>query len=119
LYRVYGYKGKQVRDNIHASDVCSAVLAFAESPKAGAVYNIGGGRANSISILEAIGKLEELTSRELDWEYVDEPRRGDHICYISDVRRLERDYPGWRIEVSLEEILSDVAGVGDPAVSGA
>jgi CDP-paratose 2-epimerase len=118
-YRVYGYKGKQVRDNIHASDVCSAALAFAESPKAGAVYNIGGGRANSISILEAIGRLEELTGRKLDWEYVDEPRRGDHICYISDLRRLERDYPGWRIEVSLDEILADLAGVGDPAVSGA
>ena len=84
-YRIYGYKGKQVRDNIHASDVCAAALAFAESPRPGAVYNIGGGRANSVSILEAIARLEELTGRELAVEYVDEARRGDHICYISDL----------------------------------
>jgi CDP-paratose 2-epimerase len=108
-YRIYGYKGKQVRDNIHASDVCAAALAFAEAPRPGAVYNIGGGRANSVSILEAIARLEELTGRTLDVEYVDEPRRGDHICYISDLRRLKGDYPGWEVTVTLDEILADVA----------
>ena len=107
-YRIYGYKGKQVRDNIHASDVCAAALAFAEAPRSAAVYNIGGGRANSVSILEAIARLEELTGRKLDVEYVDEARRGDHVCYISDLRRLKADYPSWEITVSLEEILGDL-----------
>jgi CDP-paratose 2-epimerase len=107
-YRIYGYKGKQVRDNIHATDVCAAALAFAESPRAGAVYNIGGGRANSISILEAIAQLEELTGAELATEYVDEARRGDHICYISDLSRFQREYPSWRVTVTLEEILRDL-----------
>ena len=108
-YRIYGYKGKQVRDNIHASDVCAAALAFAAAPRPGAVYNIGGGRENSISILEAIGRLEELTGRSLDVEYVDDPRRGDHICYISDLGRLRSDYPGWNVTVTLDEILADLA----------
>jgi CDP-paratose 2-epimerase len=107
-YRIYGYKGKQVRDNLHATDVCAAALAFAEQPRAGAVYNLGGGRSNSISILEAIARLEELTSRKLEVEYVDEARRGDHICYISDLRRLRSDYPGWSVTVSLDEILAEL-----------
>jgi CDP-paratose 2-epimerase len=107
-YRIYGYKGKQVRDNIHASDVCAAALAYAAAPRPAAVYNIGGGRSNSVSILEAIAKLEELTGRTLDVEYVDEPRRGDHICYISDLGRLQSDYPGWRVTVTLDEILCEL-----------
>jgi CDP-paratose 2-epimerase len=108
-YRIYGYKGKQVRDNIHAADVCAAALAFAESPRVGAVYNIGGGRDNSISILEAIARLEELIGRKLEVEYVDEARRGDHICYISDLTLLKGDYPGWGVTVSLGEILEGLA----------
>lgn len=108
-YRIYGYKGKQVRDNIHASDVCAAALAFADAPRAGAIYNIGGGRENSVSILEAIARLEELTGRSLDVEYVDDARRGDHICYISDLRNLTTDYPSWEITVSLDDILEDLA----------
>jgi CDP-paratose 2-epimerase len=110
-YRIYGYKGKQVRDNIHASDVCAAILAFWESPRPGAVYNIGGGRENSVSILEAIARLEELTGDRLEYEYVDEPRVGDHICYISDLRRLRGDYPGWMVTVTLDDILTDLAVV--------
>jgi CDP-paratose 2-epimerase len=108
-YRIYGYKGKQVRDNIHAADVCTAALAFAESPRPAAVYNIGGGRANSVSILEAIARLEERTGRDLAVEYVDEARRGDHICYISDLSRLKSDYPGWEVTVTLDDILRDLA----------
>jgi CDP-paratose 2-epimerase len=108
-YRIYGYKGKQVRDNIHASDVSSAVLAFAERPSAAAVYNLGGGRENSISVLEAIGRFEELTGRELEREYVEEARRGDHICYITDLSRFRRDHPEWELSVSLEGILSELA----------
>jgi CDP-paratose 2-epimerase len=112
-YRIYGYKGKQVRDNIHASDVCSAALAFAERPSLAAVYNLGGGRENSISVLEAIERLEELTGRTLSREYVEEPRRGDHVCYISDLARFRGDYPEWEVAVPLDAILSElVAGAG-------
>jgi CDP-paratose 2-epimerase len=108
-YRVYGHKGKQVRDNLHARDVAAAVLAFAEQPRTGAVYNLGGGRANSVSMLEAIARLEELMGKTLQWTYVDEPRQGDHICYISDVRRFRADYPGWDPQVSLDDILGELA----------
>src|ERR671934_3119197 len=100
-YRIFGYKGKQVRDNIHSYDVCTAIMAFAERPLIGAVYNLGGGRENSISVLEAIGRFEELLDRKLDREYVDEPRRGDHICYISDLRRFRADHPEWELSVPL------------------
>jgi CDP-paratose 2-epimerase len=109
-YRIFGYKGKQVRDNIHASDVCAAALAYADAPRPGAIYNIGGGRENSVSILEAIARLEELTGRKLEVEYVEEARRGDHICYISDLGRLRGDYPGWDVRVTLDEILRELVG---------
>ena len=103
-YRVYGYKAKQVRDNIHSDDVCSAIMAFAESPRAGAVYNLGGGRQNSVSMLEAIERFEHLYGTKLAWEYVDEPRRGDHVCYISDLARFQTDYPAWQLETDLDAI---------------
>jgi CDP-paratose 2-epimerase len=110
-YRIYGYKGKQVRDNIHSFDVCTAVMAFAESPRPAAVYNLGGGRGNSCSMLEAIAALEELHGRALDAEYVDENRRGDHICYISDLGRFRADYPGWELSISLDEIYEQLARI--------
>ena len=116
-YRIFGYKGKQVRDNIHSYDVCMAIAAFAERPVAGAVYNLGGGRENSISVLEAIERLEELTGKTLEREYVEEPRRGDHICYISDLGRLRSDYPEWDVSISLDEILRQLAETGAPAIS--
>ena len=109
-YRIFGYGGKQVRDNIHSLDVCHAILAFADRPRPAAVYNLGGGRANSVSVLEAIARLEELTGLSLQTEYVDEARRGDHICYISDLTALRRDYPDWEPTVSLDEILRQLAG---------
>ena len=108
-YRIFGYKGKQVRDNIHSYDVCTAIMAFAERPLIGAVYNLGGGRENSISVLEAIGRFEELLDRKLDREYVDKPRRGAHICYISDLRRLRADYPEWELTMSLDAIFEEFA----------
>jgi CDP-paratose 2-epimerase len=117
-YRIYGYKGKQVRDNIHSHDVCAAITAFAEAPRPGAVYNLGGGRDNSVSMLEAIARFEELYDRKLDWSYVEEPRRGDHICYISDLSRLRADYPDWDMTISLEQILVELARIavaGEPA----
>ena len=108
-YRVFGYKGKQVRDNIHSFDVCTAVMAFAERPRLAAVYNLGGGRVNSCSVLEAISALEELSGRRLDTQYVDQARRGDHICYITDLRRFRADYPEWELSISLAEIYEQLA----------
>ena len=116
-YRIFGYGGKQVRDNIHSHDVCAAVMAFAADPRPAAVYNLGGGRSNSISLLEAIDRLEELIGRALDREYLDEPRRGDHICYISNLSRLRADYPGWEITVPLDETLRQLARVGPPVAA--
>jgi CDP-paratose 2-epimerase len=115
-YRIYGYKGKQVRDNIHSYDVCTAIMAFAERPSAGAVYNLGGGRANSVSVLEAIGRFEELVGTTMETAYVEEARRGDHICYISDLRRFRSDYPEWDVSVNLDTIFAQLAGVavGEP-----
>jgi CDP-paratose 2-epimerase len=109
-YRIYGYKGKQVRDNVHSYDVCTAIAAFAERPSAGAVYNLGGGRENSISVLEAIARVEELTNGALRTEYVEEARRGDHVCYISDLRRFRGDYPDWEITLDLDAILAELTG---------
>jgi CDP-paratose 2-epimerase len=108
-YRVYGYKGKQVRDNIHSYDVCTAFLAFYESPRVAAVYNLGGGRQNSISVIEAVARFEELIGKKLAYEYIDQNRVGDHICYISDLRRLKADYPGWELSRSLDDILRELA----------
>ena len=115
-YRIYGYKGKQVRDNIHAHDVCTAMMAYADAPRPGAVYNLGGGRENAISVLEAIGRFEELIGTALDTEYVEEPRRGDHICYVSDLSRFRSDYPDWELTMSLEAILDELAAAGAPAL---
>jgi CDP-paratose 2-epimerase len=108
-YRIYGYKGKQVRDNLHSVDVCGACLAFYENPRVAAVYNLGGGRGNSISVLEAIARFEELIGRKLRAEYVDQARVGDHICYVSDLRRFKADYPRWEITQSLDDILTGLA----------
>ncbi len=116
-YRIFGYKGKQVRDNIHSADVCNAIVAFAERPSSGAVYNLGGGRANSVSILEAIARFEELLGRPLATEYVEQARRGDHICYITDLRRFRSDYPEWEITISLDEIFAELASAAAPAIS--
>src|SRR5437763_14406082 len=88
-YRVFGHKGKQVRDNIHSSDVVEACAEFIRAPRAGEVYNLGGGRENSCSILEAIELCEEISGRKLNWQYEDNPRRGDHIWWISDVRKFQ------------------------------
>jgi len=110
-YRVFGYKGKQVRDNLHSYDVCAAFYAFYRNPRPAAVYNLGGGRGNSISVLEAIARFEDILGRKLVVEYVDQNRSGDHICYISDLRRLRADYPDWSVTRSLDDILHEIAGV--------
>jgi CDP-paratose 2-epimerase len=107
-YTILGYQGKQVRDNIHSADVIGAMEAFAEAPRPGEVYNIGGGRENSVSIVEAIARIEQMTGRKIPTEYRDEPRNGDHICYISDLRKLRAHYPGWRVSRSLDDIFEEL-----------
>jgi CDP-paratose 2-epimerase len=108
LYKVYGYKGKQVRDNIHSFDVARFIHAFSEAPRSGEVYNIGGGRANSISILEAFERISALTGRRMEYEYLDEHREGDHICYISDLQKMRTHYPGWNISKNLDHIFVEI-----------
>ena len=107
-YGIIGYKGKQVRDQIHSYDVIQAMWAFAQNPRPGEVYNLGGGRANSGSVLECIAAIEGLTGRKMTTTYQDTPRKGDHICYISDLAKLQRDFPGWRLTRSLDQILEEL-----------
>ena len=107
-YNVYGYKGKQVRDNIHSHDVARFIAAFIAHPRAGEVYNIGGGRANSCSILEAFTMIAGISGKKMIYEYVDQNRAGDHICYISDLRKMKEHYPGWGITKSLANIFEEI-----------
>jgi CDP-paratose 2-epimerase len=107
-YNVFGYKGKQVRDNIHSLDVVRFMHAFFENPRCGEVYNIGGGRANSVSILEAFEKIAALSGKAMRWEYVDKNREGDHICYISDLSKMKAHYPTWDITKTLDQVFEDI-----------
>jgi CDP-paratose 2-epimerase len=107
-YSVFGYKAKQVRDNIHSHDVVRAIEEFAANPRPGEVYNLGGGRGNSVSMLEAIAKIAEMTGKKLNWKYVEEARKGDHICYISDLRKLQSHYPKWSISKNLDSIFKEI-----------
>jgi CDP-paratose 2-epimerase len=107
-YTVFGYKGKQVRDNIHSFDVVRAFEEFARNPKPGEVYNLGGGRANSISMLEAIARIEALTGKKISWTYSGQARKGDHICYISNLAKLRGHYPAWNVTRDLESILEEM-----------
>lgn len=107
-YTVFGYKGKQVRDNIHSLDVARFIHAFIESPRCGEVYNLGGGRANSCSILEAFAMAEAVTGRKMNYQYIDRNREGDHICYISDLSKCRHHFPGWDISVSLPTIFEQL-----------
>jgi CDP-paratose 2-epimerase len=107
-YNVFGYKGKQVRDNIHSHDVAAFISAFIAAPRQGEVYNLGGGRANSCSIWEAFKIAEKFSGREQVYSYVDENRAGDHICYISNLAKMKEHYPNWDITVSLEETIRQI-----------
>jgi CDP-paratose 2-epimerase len=107
-YRVFGYKGKQVRDNIHSLDVARFMAAFVQTPRVAEVYNLGGGKENSCSILEAFSIAEKFTGKKQQYTYVDENRIGDHICYYSDLRKMKAHYPGWDITQSLEETIRQI-----------
>lgn len=107
-YTVFGYKGKQVRDNIHSADVAAFIAAFIDAPRAGEVYNIGGGKNNTCSILEAFALVERISGIPMQYTYSDQNRSGDHICYYSDLRKMKAHYPGWDITVSLEDCLQQM-----------
>ncbi len=107
-YRVFGYKGKQVRDNIHSFDLVAAFAAFVRQARVGEVYNLGGSRHSNCSMLEAIALCEEISGRKLAWEYVEENRSGDHIWWISDVRKFREHYPEWGFRYGLREILEEI-----------
>jgi len=107
-YRVFGYKGKQVRDNIHAFDVARFIQAFIDAPRSGEVYNLGGGKGNACSVLEAFALVEKYSGRRQQYTYVDQASVGDHICYYSDLRKMKAHYPGWDITRRLDDIAREI-----------
>lgn len=107
-YTIFGYKGKQVRDNIHSYDLVNAFWEFFQKPRAGAVYNMGGSRHSNCSMLEAIAMAEQMSGRKLDYVLSNEARAGDHIWYVSDVRRFQTDYPNWKYRYDQRALLQEI-----------
>ncbi|MEJ1931163.1 NAD-dependent epimerase/dehydratase family protein [Nostoc sp. NIES-2111] len=107
-YKIFGYKGKQVRDNIHSLDVARFIEAFIAEPRVSEVYNLGGGKSNSCSILEAFQLAQNYSGKEMRYVYIPENRIGDHICYYSDLSKMRQHYPNWDITVSLEETIEQI-----------
>jgi CDP-paratose 2-epimerase len=107
-YKIYGYKGKQVRDNIHALDLVKCFWEFYKKPKKGEVYNIGGGRDNSCSVLEAMNKIEQKTKIKFNFKITKKNRIGDHIWYISDNKKFKKDYKNWKVKINLSSIIDDI-----------
>lgn len=107
-YKVFGYKGKQVRDNIDSSDVARFIEMYIKNPRKGEVYNIGGGKDNSVSILEIFNYLELNYSKKMKWEYFNENRIGDHICYYSDLSKIKSHYPDWKVEIDLPNLIDKI-----------
>jgi CDP-paratose 2-epimerase len=107
-YTIFGYKGKQVRDNIHSLDVARFIECFIEDPRSAEVYNLGGGRDNSCSILEAFSLIEDISGNEMQYDYDEQNRSGDHICYISDLTKMKSHYPQWDITKSLDDIFQEI-----------
>ncbi len=107
-YTVFGYKGKQVRDNIHSYDVARFIDEFLKSPRIAEVYNIGGGKKNTISILEAFDLISKISGKHMKYKYTEQNRIGDHICYYSDLSKMKNHYPNWEITKSIEEVFVDI-----------
>lgn len=107
-YRIFGYKGKQVRDNIHSKDLINAFWEFYQSPRTGEVYNIGGSRFANISMIEAIHLIEQISGNKLHYTILDEARSGDHIWYISDVRKFQQHYPNWKYEYDISRTIGEM-----------
>ncbi|MFN2147051.1 MAG: NAD-dependent epimerase/dehydratase family protein [Anaerolineales bacterium] len=110
-YTIFGYKGKQVRDQIHSHDVINAFWHFAQNPRPGEVYNLGGGKDNAASLLESVDRIEELTGKRPQLTYSEQNRIGDHICYYSDLRKLRSHFPEWDLTYSLDDILKEMIAV--------
>lgn len=111
-YTIFGYKGKQVRDNIHSYDLINAFYHFYQKPHCGEVYNIGGSRHSNISMLEAIAKIEKITKKKASYEYADKNRIGDHVWYISDVSKFKKHYPRWKFKYNIDDILEELCREG-------
>jgi CDP-paratose 2-epimerase len=107
-YHIFGYKGKQVRDNIHSHDLVEAFYQFFKAPRSGEAYNMGGSRHSNCSMMEAIAMCEQITGKKMNCTYVETNRIGDHIWYISDVRKFERHYPEWSYRYSLSDTLGEI-----------
>ena len=107
-YTVFGYQAKQVRDNIHSYDVARFIWEFIQAPRSGEVYNIGGGKNNSCSMIEAFDRVAQLSGKKMHWEYSDKNREGDHICYYSDLSKMKAHYPAWDITKSLDSIFTEI-----------
>jgi CDP-paratose 2-epimerase len=107
-YTIFGYKGKQVRDNIHSYDLVTGFEAFIQNPKPGMVFNLGGGRQNSCSVLEAIALCEEITGKKLKYRYEPQPRNGDHIWYMSNLTKFRSQYPKWHQKYTLKATLEEM-----------
>ena len=107
-YSVFGFKGKQVRDNIHSRDLVEALYFFYRNPGIGRVYNMGGGRFSNCSVLEAIALSEKITGNKMKWTYEEKNRLGDHIWWVSDCSRFQKDYPEWKCKVGVQQILEEI-----------
>ena len=107
-YTIFGYKGKQVRDNIHSYDVARFIEEFIKAPRCAEVYNLGGGKDNTCSILEAFNLISDISGKQMKYKYSNENRNGDHICYYSDLRKIKRDYPNWEITKSVKDIFQEI-----------
>lgn len=108
LYKIFGYKGKQVRDNIHSYDVATFIKEFLENPRIAEVYNLGGGKSNTCSILESFDLIQEISGIPQKYEYVEQNRIGDHICYYSDLSKMKEHYPNWKISKPLKQIFVEI-----------
>jgi CDP-paratose 2-epimerase len=118
-YKVYGYKGKQIRDNIHSEDVARFMYEFYKAPRIAEVYNLGGGKDNACSIVEAFRMIEGITGRSMNWQYLEQNRIGDHICYYSDLRKMKSHYPAWTITKDLGQIFKEITSAWRSRSKGA
>jgi CDP-paratose 2-epimerase len=107
-YTIYGYQGKQVRDQLHSADLVQSFWQFAQAPRPGEVYNLGGGKQNAASILECLAQIEQLSDKRPQLSFSDRHRLGDHICYYSDLRKFQRHYPAWRVTQTLKAIIQEL-----------
>jgi len=108
-YTVYGYKGKQVRDQIHSYDVINLFWNFAQNPRPGEVYNLGGGKGNAASLMECVELIHRITGKRPNLTYTDQARIGDHVCYYSDLRKIQSHFPNWKLTRNLEQITHEIA----------